>query len=114
SSDCQERRTFAILDERWWRVVERRGVEGISKLLRPLDATFPIERQLGIDAAPVVLVNVFTLDKADEQTFLKAWQHPRRESPSSIQASTRCRRSNSLRVRRTSRFSASTCATASG
>ncbi len=43
-------------------------------LLRPLDPAFPIERQLGIEAGPVVLVNVFTLDKADEQTFLKAWK----------------------------------------
>lgn len=43
-------------------------------LLRPLDPSFPIERQLAIDVSPVVLVNVFTLDKADEQTFLKAWQ----------------------------------------
>jgi heme-degrading monooxygenase HmoA len=43
-------------------------------LLRPLDPAFPIERQITIDAGPVVLVNVFTLDQADEQTFLKAWQ----------------------------------------
>jgi len=43
-------------------------------LLRPLDPTFPIERQIAIDANPVVLVNVFTLDKADEQTFRDAWQ----------------------------------------
>ena len=43
-------------------------------LLRPLDPAFPIERQIAIDAAPAVLVNVFTLDKADEQTFLQAWQ----------------------------------------
>ena len=42
--------------------------------LRPLDPAFPIERQIAIDCSPVVLVNVFTLDKADEQTFLKAWQ----------------------------------------
>jgi heme-degrading monooxygenase HmoA len=42
--------------------------------LRPLDPAFPIERQIGIEAGPVVLVNVFTLDKADEQTFLDAWQ----------------------------------------
>ncbi len=42
-------------------------------LLRPLDPSFPIERQLAVDASPVVLVNVFTLDKADEQAFLKAW-----------------------------------------
>ena len=43
-------------------------------LLRPLDPSFPIERQVTIDASPVVLVNVFTLDKADEQTFLKVWE----------------------------------------
>ena len=43
-------------------------------LLRPLDPAFPIERQLAIDATPVVLVNVFTLDKADEQSFLQAWR----------------------------------------
>jgi heme-degrading monooxygenase HmoA len=42
--------------------------------LQPLDSSFPIERQLAIDAAPVVLVNVFTLDPADEATFLKVWQ----------------------------------------
>ena len=38
-------------------------------LLRPLDPSFPIERQIAIEAGPVVLVNVVTLDKADEQTF---------------------------------------------
>jgi heme-degrading monooxygenase HmoA len=43
-------------------------------LLRPLDPAFPIERQLAVNASPVVLVNVFTLDKADEQTFLQAWE----------------------------------------
>lgn len=43
-------------------------------LLRPLDPAFPIDRQLEIEATPVVLVNVFTIDKADEQTFLQAWQ----------------------------------------
>jgi heme-degrading monooxygenase HmoA len=43
-------------------------------LLRPLDPNFPIERQLAVDASPVVLVNVFTLDKADEQDFLNTWQ----------------------------------------
>ena len=42
-------------------------------LLRPLDPAFPIERQIPIDASPVVLVNLFTLDKADEQTFLNVW-----------------------------------------
>jgi len=42
--------------------------------LRPLDPTFPIDRQIAIDAGPVVLVNVFTLHKADEQSFLRIWQ----------------------------------------
>jgi heme-degrading monooxygenase HmoA len=42
-------------------------------LLRPLDPIFPFERQLAVEAIPVVLVNVFTLDKADEQIFLKTW-----------------------------------------
>jgi heme-degrading monooxygenase HmoA len=42
--------------------------------LRPLDPDFPIERQLGIDTSPVVLVNVFTLDQAHEQSFLQIWQ----------------------------------------
>ena len=39
--------------------------------LRPLDPAFPIHRQIAIEASPVVLVNVFTLDKADEQTLLQ-------------------------------------------
>lgn len=42
--------------------------------LRPLDPAFPIERQVAIDASPVALVNVFTLDRADEQAFLRTWQ----------------------------------------
>ena len=44
-------------------------------LMRPLDPHFPIERQLAVDATSVVLVNVFTLEKADEQTFLQAWRN---------------------------------------
>lgn len=42
-------------------------------LLKPLDDKFPLERQLGIAAAPVVLINLFMLDAADEQHFLDAW-----------------------------------------
>ncbi|MGZ2746816.1 antibiotic biosynthesis monooxygenase family protein [Burkholderia stagnalis] len=42
--------------------------------LRPLDPEFPIERQIPIDAAPAILVNVFTLDIPDEPAFLQAWQ----------------------------------------
>lgn len=43
-------------------------------LLRPLDPNYPIERQLEIETGPVVLVNIFTLDKADEPGFLEIWQ----------------------------------------
>jgi len=43
-------------------------------LIRPMDPAFPIDRQIAIDAAPVVVVNVFTLDKADEQAFLAVWK----------------------------------------
>lgn len=42
-------------------------------LMKPLDETFPIERQLGIAAAPVVLINLFLIDAADEQALLAAW-----------------------------------------
>ena len=42
--------------------------------MRPLDPAFPIDRQIAVDASPVVLVNVFTMDPADEQSFLQAWQ----------------------------------------
>lgn len=43
-------------------------------LIRPLDPAFPIERQIALEASPVVLVNVFTLDQADEPIFLQIWQ----------------------------------------
>ena len=43
-------------------------------LLRPLDPAFPIERQVAIEAGPVVLVNLFTLDRADEKPFLDIWR----------------------------------------
>lgn len=42
--------------------------------MRPMNPAFPIDRQVAIDANAVVLVNLFTLDKADEQTFLRVWQ----------------------------------------
>ena len=41
--------------------------------MRPLDPAFPIDRQIAVEAAPVILVNVFTLDRADEEAFLAAW-----------------------------------------
>ncbi len=42
-------------------------------LLKPLDEKFPIERQIGVAAAPVVLINLFLIDAADEQALLDAW-----------------------------------------
>jgi heme-degrading monooxygenase HmoA len=42
-------------------------------LLKPLDERFPIQRQLAIEASPVVLINLFTLDPEDEQALLAAW-----------------------------------------
>jgi heme-degrading monooxygenase HmoA len=42
--------------------------------LRPLDPAFPIDRQLAVAASPVVLVNVFTVDAADVDLLLKAWE----------------------------------------
>jgi len=42
--------------------------------IRPLDPAFPIDRQLAVDAGPVVLMNVFTLDKEDESAFVGAWK----------------------------------------
>ena len=44
-------------------------------LLRSLDPAFPLDRQLAVDATPVVLVNLVTLDQADEPRFLEAWQN---------------------------------------
>lgn len=41
---------------------------------RPLDPAFPIDRQIALDVEPVVLVNVITLDPADEEEFLAIWQ----------------------------------------
>jgi len=43
-------------------------------LLRPLDPSFPIDRQLAVEVSPVVLLNIFTLNKADEPALLRAWQ----------------------------------------
>ena len=41
---------------------------------QPLDPAFPIDRQLELETGPVVLVNLFTLDKADEAAMLQAWK----------------------------------------
>jgi heme-degrading monooxygenase HmoA len=49
-------------------------MEPTMPLMRPMDPAFPIERQITIDVSPVVLINLFTLDKADEHIFVHAWQ----------------------------------------
>lgn len=41
--------------------------------LKAMDPSFPIDRQLGLEHGPVVLVNLFTLAKADEAALLEAW-----------------------------------------
>lgn len=41
--------------------------------VEPLDPSFPLSRQMGIDAAPIVLINVCTLSPEDEAAFLVAW-----------------------------------------
>ena len=43
-------------------------------LLRSMDPKFPIERQIALEESPVVLINIFTLDKEDEATFLQVWE----------------------------------------
>ena len=42
-------------------------------MLHTFDTDFPIDRQLEVEAGPIVMVNYFTLDVADEEAFLKAW-----------------------------------------
>lgn len=37
--------------------------------VKPLDPDFPIQQQLGVEAGPVVLVNVFTVDVADQEAL---------------------------------------------
>ncbi|SEN42980.1 Heme-degrading monooxygenase HmoA [Sphingomonas gellani] len=42
--------------------------------MQPLDPAFPIQQQLTLTVdGPVVLVNLFRLDPADEAAFLDAW-----------------------------------------
>ena len=49
-------------------------MELVMPMLRPLDPSFPIDRQIALEANSVVLVNLLILDKADEAAFLKTWQ----------------------------------------
>ena len=43
--------------------------------LQPLDAQVPIQKQLSTDVAPVTLINVFTVDAADVEQLMAAWEH---------------------------------------
>ena len=43
--------------------------------LRSLDPQVPIQQQLGETLAPVVLINVFTVDAKDVDALLQAWAH---------------------------------------
>lgn len=43
--------------------------------VKPLDPEFPIQQQLGIDAGPVVLVNLFTVDPGDQEALEEAWRN---------------------------------------
>ena len=42
--------------------------------IKPLDPDFPIQQQLNFDAGPVVLVNVFSVDPADQEALVEAWK----------------------------------------
>ena len=42
--------------------------------LRPMDSQVPLFNQLGEDLAPVILINLFTVDAADVAALLKAWE----------------------------------------
>ena len=42
--------------------------------IHPMDTQVPIFNQLAEDQAPVILINVFTVDAADVAALLKAWE----------------------------------------
>lgn len=43
--------------------------------VKPLDPDFPIQQQLGLESGPVVLVNLFTVDPADQDALVEAWKN---------------------------------------
>jgi heme-degrading monooxygenase HmoA len=43
--------------------------------IEPLDPAFPIQAQLGIDAGPVVLINVFIVDAGEQEALIEAWRN---------------------------------------
>ncbi len=42
---------------------------------KELDATITLAEQMQTQEGPIVLVNVFTIDPADEEALLKTWAH---------------------------------------
>lgn len=43
--------------------------------INPLDPTFPIQEQLGLEAGPVVLINLFTVDPSEQEALIEAWRN---------------------------------------
>lgn len=43
--------------------------------IKALDPEYPIQQQLGIEAGPIVLVNIFTVDPADQDALIEAWRN---------------------------------------
>ena len=42
---------------------------------KPLDPNFPIQQQLGLEAGPIVLVNVFSVDASEQDALVEAWRN---------------------------------------
>jgi heme-degrading monooxygenase HmoA len=42
---------------------------------RELDAKVTLAEQMQMSGGPIVLINVFTIDPADEEALIKAWSH---------------------------------------
>ena len=42
--------------------------------IKPLDPEFPIQQQLAVEAGPIVLLNVFTVDPSDQDDLIEAWR----------------------------------------
>jgi len=42
---------------------------------KPLDPQCSIQQQLGAETGPVVLVNLFTVDPADQEALVEAWRN---------------------------------------
>ena len=42
---------------------------------KELDATITLADQMQAEEGPIVLINVFTVDPADEDHLVKAWAH---------------------------------------